>query len=782
MEKLFISHASEDKGFVTQLIECLEALNIGYWFDAYEIGSGDSIPQKINEGLRTATYGVLILSPDYLREDKIWTWEELWALINIESTSLKSILIPIRLGLSHMELTQLVPLIAHRLSNDFISRPKDAAHEIALVLNKDTNIVRPLTGENVPVEGLPSRHNIPMHRPLPGGFIGREVFITSLIDQLLVGRERDLSEFGVFALSGIPGFGKSTTACELAYRIGRQFIGGVFWFNSRSAATLKLSAGEVRKLLPSTNVVSETTDADQNSFDDLRHYFENQPCLLILDGLDSEDLGLALVQLIPKSGSSRVVITTRTEKLDLPIKTTSIPLSEIDLVSASEILVQFRPIPQSISQSQVIADICHELGLLPLALQLAARYLRETSLSFSDYLDRLRTRGPAWKGLASTINTIPSVIEVFNQSIEDISSYGKTGELALKILHRCAAIDLVQGRLHRWDCEDHLFGRLPVGLAASVGVAKNDEDAVDQFDEAISTLERSGLIRLNPDSSPDIWMHALTLRFMKDCLDPEDAQYLAFRLHIDWTNTKLMMSRTGWVDYFQEMYQPAKDILPKIKKLSPDAALASLETLYAMADFSDQPVAENIIDDAIAFVEALDESPDSSRILTKLGIDKAYSVYKAKRLTEAEILYEKLSDDMKGIGARIDYLSDYAYYFGCLLLELGSDERISHASKLWGQAIEMLLEDLALLELENAPPSFIFQLKLRLGRLFQAYSERFPIQQLDNVKTQTIKLILAELETSLGNSMTWERQFLQARGPLRIVMTARFVRSVPIVD
>lgn len=780
MDKLFISHASEDKAFVVQLIGHLEASRIDYWFDRHEINSGDSLPEKINDGLRTSTHGVLILSPDYLREDKVWTWEELWSLINIESTSKKRILIPIRLGLSHSELTQSAPLIAHRLSSDFIGRPQDAAQEIALVLRKSNQTVRLLSGEDTPEQGLPSQHNIPMPRPPEGGFVGRESFINSIIDQLRNGRGYDSSEFGVVVLSGIPGFGKSTIACELAYRIGRQFSGGVFWFNARTLSTLRSCVNEVAELLSTTSVSSDNANDDQDLYTVIRRYLESQSCLIIFDAFDFDTVMSDLMQLMPKTGFSRVLITTRTERLDLPIKTIHLHVPELDLLSASEVLMQFRTHSKSDTELKIIAGICRELGFLPLALQLAARYLRGHSISLSDYLERLCARGPSWKGLASTIQTIPSVIEVLQQSVEDIKEHGEVGKLALKILHRCAAIELVQGAIYRWDGEDVLFGRLPLGLAASVGVSQDDEDAVDQFDEAINILERIGLIRLSQDSSQAVWLHTLTLQFAKDFLDAEDAKYLAFRLHIEWVNTQRMMSMAGWVNYFQEMYQPANTVLPILKKLSPEAALDALRTFYAMADFSDQPEAESIVDEAITYLDTLDKSSANAIVRIKLRISKAYCVYKAKRLSEAESLYQQLSKDLETIGTHTDYFADYLYYFGCLLLDLGSDEKRARASKLWDKAIEMLIDELASMEQEKTIRYLIFEMKLRLLRLFQAKLELFPELVLDTVHAEMAHSLLNELEPQLGTPVSWDRQFLSTRGPLRIEMGFRVVRRIPI--
>lgn len=52
MHDIFISHASEDKEkIVAPLTSALDAAAITYWLDSAEIGWGDSIFRKINDGL-----------------------------------------------------------------------------------------------------------------------------------------------------------------------------------------------------------------------------------------------------------------------------------------------------------------------------------------------------------------------------------------------------------------------------------------------------------------------------------------------------------------------------------------------------------------------------------------------------------------------------------------------------------------------------------------------------------------------------------------------------------
>ncbi|HAB16648.1 MAG TPA: toll/interleukin-1 receptor domain-containing protein, partial [Verrucomicrobiota bacterium] len=78
---LFISYATEDRESVARpLMAELQKQGLRVWIDFKEIGYGDLLRDRINDGLRDSRFGVVILSPDYLR--KHWTRNELGALLD----------------------------------------------------------------------------------------------------------------------------------------------------------------------------------------------------------------------------------------------------------------------------------------------------------------------------------------------------------------------------------------------------------------------------------------------------------------------------------------------------------------------------------------------------------------------------------------------------------------------------------------------------------------------------------------------------------------------------
>ena len=73
---VFFSHAYEDKGaFVYPLVKALDNYSVSYWLDEVEIGWGDSIVGRINEGLSNSHYVLVLMTETFLRKN--WTVAEL---------------------------------------------------------------------------------------------------------------------------------------------------------------------------------------------------------------------------------------------------------------------------------------------------------------------------------------------------------------------------------------------------------------------------------------------------------------------------------------------------------------------------------------------------------------------------------------------------------------------------------------------------------------------------------------------------------------------------------
>lgn len=111
---VFVSHAWEDKKeFVDELVSEMRKLGLKVWYDTDKLKWGDSMREKIDKGLSKSRYGIVVLSPEYIREDKYWTKAELNGLFQKETINGKTIL-PIWHNLTKQQVTEYSPLIADR--------------------------------------------------------------------------------------------------------------------------------------------------------------------------------------------------------------------------------------------------------------------------------------------------------------------------------------------------------------------------------------------------------------------------------------------------------------------------------------------------------------------------------------------------------------------------------------------------------------------------------------------------------------------------------------------
>jgi hypothetical protein len=95
MEKIFISHSSKDKDFVDKLIAELEHLKLDFWYDKWEIKTGDSILDKLSDGLSKADGVLIVLSENSIKSN--WVKEELKIALNKRISNEKIKILPIRI-------------------------------------------------------------------------------------------------------------------------------------------------------------------------------------------------------------------------------------------------------------------------------------------------------------------------------------------------------------------------------------------------------------------------------------------------------------------------------------------------------------------------------------------------------------------------------------------------------------------------------------------------------------------------------------------------------------
>jgi hypothetical protein len=112
---VFICHASEDKEDVACPIAD-ELVRLGYkvWIDKNELTLGDSLRQRIEKGLASSRFGVVILSPSFFA--KRWPQWELDGLAARELGSGEKVILPVWHKVTEEDVRRQSPLLAGKLA------------------------------------------------------------------------------------------------------------------------------------------------------------------------------------------------------------------------------------------------------------------------------------------------------------------------------------------------------------------------------------------------------------------------------------------------------------------------------------------------------------------------------------------------------------------------------------------------------------------------------------------------------------------------------------------
>lgn len=100
--RVYLAHATEDKDLVRPIAEYLMAHGVQTWFDEWEIEPGESLRQKMEEGLGDMTHFVVVLTPKSIT--KPWVAREIdVGLVGLVGG--KNRMVPLRVGVEVSELS-----------------------------------------------------------------------------------------------------------------------------------------------------------------------------------------------------------------------------------------------------------------------------------------------------------------------------------------------------------------------------------------------------------------------------------------------------------------------------------------------------------------------------------------------------------------------------------------------------------------------------------------------------------------------------------------------------
>jgi hypothetical protein len=93
MPNVFISYATPDRVFAQRLAQDIAQLGHQVWLDLWDLAVGDSLVQRIGEGLAQADYLLVVLSPQSVQS--AWMEREVEILISIEIAERRTMIFPL---------------------------------------------------------------------------------------------------------------------------------------------------------------------------------------------------------------------------------------------------------------------------------------------------------------------------------------------------------------------------------------------------------------------------------------------------------------------------------------------------------------------------------------------------------------------------------------------------------------------------------------------------------------------------------------------------------------
>ena len=344
-------------------------------------------------------------------------------------------------------------------------------------------------------------------RPSPA-FTGREEDLRAIDDALWRGGG-SAPVTRPAAVIGLGGIGKSTLAREYALRMQAKYA-GIWWLHAtraQNAATwdgIEFGLVELGTIyMPELSQAQDRAAAAERTLDFLAHTGFHKPWLLIYDDVD--DAGV-LDRWRPR-GNVHLLVTTRLAHL--PAGTPSIQLSDLSVSEAIEFLR--RETGRSDAHEAELASLAETLGRLPIALTLAAAYLRHhPEIPLTAYLaefERLLSDGSDERA------RLRSVLATYRKAVDEVE---RQAPGAVAVLSFAALFDPVGVPAELFEQEAELYPSSVAEFAADRG----------RLEKCFQALERLSLITFDRNARL-ISIHPVVQATARDMLDAAKDHWLA---------------------------------------------------------------------------------------------------------------------------------------------------------------------------------------------------------------------------------------------------------------
>ena len=462
----------------------------------------------------------------------------------------------------------------------------------------------------LPLDKVPEPQDLPkgskMPHPVNPNFVGREKELKELAKNLKEG-----ANTAITATTGIGGIGKSQLAAEFVHRYGSCFEGGVFWLSFSDPNSIP---AEVAECGSSEHLAIDPNFANFPLEEQVRlvssHFKSGLPKLLVFDNCEDTQL---LANWRPTQGGSRVLLTSRYTnwKADTGVK--AVALKRLTRPQSIELLKKYRP---DVTNDITLDKIAHELGDLPLALQLAGNFLEQYQHSDlgvpENYLEALTSdplvNHPSLRGVGSESSATRhelNVAKTFALSFDQLDKDNEIDNLAIKLLERAAHF-------------------APEGIPRELLIAtlnpENEETTTDEklaMQDALNTLVNLGL--LETEENGDVRQHRLIASFVR-----QESQNDAAQTAVEQTmqHTVSMLNSEGYPAPVVDLQVHLRYITDVALKRKDELAASLANTLgYHLYMVANYPEATEYFKQSLEINEKVlgAEHPDTAMSLNNLG-------------------------------------------------------------------------------------------------------------------------------------------------------------------
>ncbi len=494
---VFLSHSSRDKPAVEKLARALRDQGLKPFLDKWHLVPGEPWQEALEDALDQSATCAVFLGPDGIRP---WQNEEMRAALDERVQDSDFRVIPVLLeGASKPERKQLPRFLRRLTWVDF--RFGTRAHNLRRLIAGIRGIA---PGDGEPADESSMVWTVPYARnPF---FQGRD----DVLDSLRKSLTRDGSAAVGQAISGLGGIGKTQTALEYAWR-HRDDYRAVLWVRAETREELRSNwVGLARPL----DLEEQHAEEDEVAVAAVLAWLENEDgWLLVFDNADDPDL---LLPYLPPSRRGHVLVTSRASsghlasclRLDAPV---ALEVLESDAARAF-LLKRTGRTEADAKQLREARRLAEELGYLPLALEQAAAYLLETSVSFAQYRKAFAKRRTQLLKDGQPIDYHATVSTTWTISVQKVADETTASR---DLLTFCAFLspDAIPFELFVDGSRE-----LGESLAQALDGAKEDKTLVA---ELIAPLRRYSLLR--PEEDADIVsVHRLLQAVIVDAMPPEE--------------------------------------------------------------------------------------------------------------------------------------------------------------------------------------------------------------------------------------------------------------------